>query len=431
MARSILQRTGVYLLLIVFTLMSGCATVPLPQNSRHQTSLGMVAVIAAPHEPVISFEGFSRSKGEGAVSGAGTTFASCLTGLGHGGCSGSICGAVVIVWLGLCGIAGVVGGVAGAASAPGSDQVLAAEAALGKALNAATIQESLRGQVEKNALFKGAQLVSVPPEQARASAKLRDYRALAAAGVNTVLEVALTHAGTRGGGNQLLQLTMQAHVRLISTGNNAEIFAGDVFYLGEQFRLSEWAANDGERLLRALNTGYEAFGAQIHDNVFLLYPFPDRGVQSAGFLAGAFGLAPVYPPTRGQLSGNRIIGDRFEWTTVESLRPTMRWQTFPRANDIAAVPGDMGRVKNVRYDLIIVRERNLAPAEVVYKREGLPEALHTLETSLSPATHYFWTVRARFELDGRERVTEWGSTHYMVREQYAAPSHASYRFKTP
>jgi hypothetical protein len=92
---------------------------------------------------------------------------------------------------------------------------------------------------------------------------------------------------------------------------------------------------------------------------------------------------------------------------------------------------DMGRVKNVRYDLIIVRERNLAPAEVVYRREGLPEAHHALETSLSSGTHYFWTVRARFELDSRERVTEWGSTHYMARERYSAPSHLSYRFKTP
>jgi hypothetical protein len=53
--------------------------------------------------------------------------------------------------------------------------------------------------------------------------------------------------------------------------------------------------------------------------------------------------------------------------------------------------------------------RKLAPAGIVYRRDGLASPTHTLETALSPGTRYFWTVRARFELDGRERVTEWGT----------------------
>jgi hypothetical protein len=430
--RSGVQRAGAYALAFVFALMSGCATVPLPQSTRHQTALGSVAVIAAPYEPEIAFEGFSRSKGEGAASAGGEAFLSCLSALGRSSCSGFICGPVIIIWLGICGVAATAGGVAGAAATPGAEQVQAAEATLTKALEVATIQDSLRGQVESAALLKGALLASVPPASAPAAGKSQDYRPLAATGVETVLEVGLTRTGTSGHGiNPPLQLSMDARARVISTGNNTEIFAADFTYLGERFTLSEWAANDGERLLRALRTGYETLGAHIHDNVFLLYPFPDRGVQSAGLLSAAFGLAPLYPLTRGQLTGDRIIGDRFEWTTVASSRPTLRWQAFPRAADIVAAPEDMGRVKNIRYDLIIAREHNLAPAEVVYRREGLPEAHHALETSLSSGTHYFWTVRARFELDSRERVTEWGSTHYMARERYSAPSHLSYRFKTP
>ena len=91
----------------------------------------------------------------------------------------------------------------------------------------------------------------------------------------------------------------------------------------------------------------------------------------------------------------------------------------------------MKRVDKVRYDLVVAREQDLAPAEIIYQRNGLTSSMHKVETTLSPDTGYYWTVRARFELDGRERVTEWGSTHYKVREQWSAPSLLSYRFKTP
>lgn len=429
--RQISQCVFVSLFSIVLVLQSGCVTYPTPKT-QHQTTLGKVAVVATTHEPEIKFEGFARGKGEGAATGARKTFVPCLEELGRG-CSGAVCGAAAILWLGVCGAASAVGGVVGAAAAPGAEEVRAAEATLSKVLDAKTIQESLRDQVVAAALAKGTSLVSVSPQSAQDATQLRDYRSLAAAGVDTVLEVALTKAGTKGSGiNPPLILDMEAHVRLIRTGDNIEVFSADYGYLGERLKLSEWSANQAERLLRALKAGYETLGSHIYDNVFLLYPFPDRQPHTAGgLLSVAFGLAPISPATRGTLTGDPIIGSRFEWTTVDTLQPMLRWQRFPRETDVATAPENMARVKNVRYDLVIAREQNLAPAEVVYRREGLPDAVHTVETPLSSATRYFWTVRARFDLDGRKRVTEWGSTHFMARERLAAPSNWSYRFKTP
>ncbi|HSS64963.1 MAG TPA: hypothetical protein VLS27_11050, partial [Gammaproteobacteria bacterium] len=167
------------------------------------------------------------------------------------------------------------------------------------------------------------------------------------------------------------------------------------------------------------------------ESIFLLYPFPDRGAQSIGMLSAGYGLAPLDPVTRGQLTGDQFIGNRFEWTTVSQLRPRLRWQAFPRPADVAASPEEMKMVRNVRYDLIIARERNLAPAEIVYQRRGLAGTEHRIEQSLNRATRYFWTVRARFELNGEQRLTEWGSIHYQARENVTAPSQFSYRFKTP
>ena len=91
----------------------------------------------------------------------------------------------------------------------------------------------------------------------------------------------------------------------------------------------------------------------------------------------------------------------------------------------------MGRVKNVCYDLILALERNSVPYEVVYRREGLPTPEHKVEIKLRSKTCYFWTVRARFEMDGRQRVTEWSSTHFNIRDRHTPPTSSSYLFKTP
>ena len=73
----------------------------------------------------------------------------------------------------------------------------------------------------------------------------------------------------------------------------------------------------------------------------------------------------------------------------------------------------------------------MSPGKVVYRRYGLTTASHKLKVTLKKRTRYFWTVRSRFDLDGRERLTEWSSAHYMARQGITAPSVFSYRFKTP
>jgi len=44
---------------------------------------------------------------------------------------------------------------------------------------------------------------------------------------------------------------------------------------------------------------------------------------------------------------------------------------------------------------------------VVYERHDLREASHAVEAALDPNTEYAWSVRARFELNGETRVSEW------------------------
>lgn len=417
---------------LLATLPSGCATVPAP-DSRHQSSLGRVAIVAAARDPVIQLKGFPQSKGAGVAAGAGGTFLSCMSGLGSGGCSGPYCGAAIVLFIGACGVAGIVGGVAGGVEAPHAAEVAGARHTIDTALDTSTIQESLSGQVISNALTNGVSLTAIAPDNARAAARSHDYRPLAAE-ADTIVEVALTDVHLDGAGlNSPLQLTMQAHVRLVQAADNSEKFAADYAYDGASHSFAEWTKNKAERLIHALQEGYETLGTHISDSTFLLYPLPDRKPRTPCTLCVYFGLAALDPITRG-VAGNETAFDFItgpNWSPVKSVRPTLRWDHFPRDRDLKAAPGEMARVKNVRYDLIIARERYLKPAEVVYRRDGLPEPQHTLDAPLLRNSRYFWTVRARFELDGRLRVTEWGATSYQAFGKQTALSPWSYRFKTP
>lgn len=141
------------------------------------------------------------------------------------------------------------------------------------------------------------------------------------------------------------------------------------------------------------------------------------------------GLRPVYPEVR----------HRGVFVEVDSLQPALRWEAYPRPLDRGAdEEGVLDRIRNVTYDLKIWRAENETPGEVVYTRQGLPGPWHRLERALEPSTKYFWTVRARFELDGDPRVIEWGTIGHPIvpasrpsRRSPLVPNPAHYRFKTP
>jgi hypothetical protein len=84
------------------------------------------------------------------------------------------------------------------------------------------------------------------------------------------------------------------------------------------------------------------------------------------------------------------------------------------------------KIGDVTYDLRIwdesVEVRNSVWTErwrsrIVYERRGLVAPQHTLEVPLAPGSRYYWSVRARFMVDGRSMATRWaggraGRTNY-------------------
>jgi hypothetical protein len=137
-----------------------------------------------------------------------------------------------------------------------------------------------------------------------------------------------------------------------------------------------------------------------------------------------------------------------------SLQPRLQWEAFPRPEDLKAdKEGSLGSARSVTYELRIWRaEREVPgvcqalswtnpcvfPTELVYARGGLVEPVHTVEAPLAPDTLYVWTVRARFDLNGRPRVTQWAVLTRSDRDpqlptprDMTIPSLGYYRLKTP
>jgi hypothetical protein len=155
-------------------------------------------------------------------------------------------------------------------------------------------------------------------------------------------------------------------------------------------------------------------------------------LSSCGLRLYFYGLKPEYPKMQYSFGGARIA-----ISEVNSLQPTFRWESFPRPQDIKNdKDGLIAQIHNVTYDLKIWRVEDYNSGKIAYRREGLPEPLHKIEEPLEPSTRYSWTIRARFEVDGHIRVTEWGALCVNNRSpivQYGSPNrcYSGYQFDTP
>jgi hypothetical protein len=143
-------------------------------------------------------------------------------------------------------------------------------------------------------------------------------------------------------------------------------------------------------------------------------------VFSAGCGIAVVGLHPRYPRLE-----KKTFAIYPEFVEVDSLQPSFHWQAFPKSEDSLAC-----KVREVTYELRIWRMTPGESGKVVYARRDLKSPYHKLEEPLEPASKYFWSVRARFLIEGHRRVTEWGLAGIPLRNE-AVPNQSCFRFQTP
>jgi hypothetical protein len=268
-----------------------------------------------------------------------------------------------------------------------------------------------------------------------------DYVSLRTGGIDTVLEVAVTEIGLSGcvtedhdpleclhSVEHLLHLFMSAQARLVRVSDGTTLSEWQFHYKSSRREIQQWAENDGRLLGEKLEDAFRDLVEQVYDVVFLITPI-DLPTPGNDFWDGSdCWLAPVYP-----------LNPLFRNPVVDTLRPTMQWSAFPRELDRQKLdPAVLRKIKNVTYDLRIwdVDSHNISTGlrrnQLCYDRTGLPAPEHTLEVSLAPASHYLWSVRARFVFNGRPMATRWATNQAQMSRCYLyEPDPKYYSFYTP
>jgi len=440
-----MHRTFLATLALCLSLQSGCVTQAPGPSSAVGESLGVLAIAPAQFVPESNFVTFAKSAGAGAAKGA-----TILGGTAAGGAAAMAAmaaGTLVYPVAVLAGVlmvveAATVGGVAGAKAAVSPETAKLVESNISRAVAGLDTQNQLAGHVAS--LLEAESWIRLsstrPAGPGRATAH-PDYAQWRSAGIDTVLETAVTDIGFESCGSEMVRrlssgctearnkrmvdLFMSARARLVRVSDGTELFARELHYKSARREIPYWVEKDGQPIAEEIEYGYRELAERVRDELILVAPialpapatFPGvPGVENPKY--GICWLAPVYPPAKPLLL-SEIAGPArkrsdvcpasgLHFSDVDSLRPTLRWSAFPRELDRRALdPADLQKIANVTYDLKIWREEGCERGLPVYERSGLTRPEHLLERSLAPGTRYFWSVRARFTLASRPMVTRW------------------------
>lgn len=407
----------------------------IPAEQYDRAPLGTIGLAVGQFQPTIDFDALIRGRGDaagkGALSGAGTCFE-----LLRGSASGAAAGAAALVFLACLPIGATIGAISADRRAAPSETIDSAESSLKARLADVNIQGNMRKALMEYAQKNGLRIGALAPELGPVSADAAATYSTGTSGMDTVLEVSLTKITSRTTGTKelLIGFEISVNVRLVQLSVNKLLDNFTHIYRGPHRTWEEWSAHGGKLIDEDFEQGYRDIAEQVLDEVFLIYrptaPVA-TGKESALTFPGEenfakentpirgkvplYTLRPVYPEVRGKVyfSGPSIYG-LLERVKVDSIRPALRWEAFPRAHDVPLSGESISRISEVTYELKIyesVLGRLGGPVilagQEIYSRPGLTAPAHQVEVDLRNCNVYFWTVRARFKLDGIYRVTEW------------------------
>jgi hypothetical protein len=409
--------------LVLAALSPGCTTLhpgayasPVPEPWRRERKAVLVMARPVPESltPVLEGDvGRGRGATKGAAKGAG---AGALAGVYLSLATGPLAPAAAVIFVPIFSVVGAVGGAA---------------------VGAATTVSARDGVVTREALVRSQRDLTAELGR-RVSERLPGLGKVAVRATDSNptlrLEVSVDKWGLdgSGGAGSMAGFFLTVSYSAPQAQDGVAAPPREFTLWGARRRLSEWGEQDGAVFRKALEDALATAAEMVTDAVFLIHDFHEYQVLTPNY-CGLVPLEPggVYVPSHPLMA--RV-------PMVASVQPTLSWEAFPRKLDIDSDSKNLlTRVSQVRYDLRIWKSNPQGDAgDLIYTRQGLslepmlapkrpkdkteaPEGepvasppmpvervvAHALAAPLDPNTMYLWSVRARFLLDGEERVTRW------------------------
>lgn len=394
-----------FFIVTILACLAGCAydqpTVnPVPPPRSTEDRRIQVAVVPARSAVEAQFLPYAKGRGSGAALGATEGAArGAASGASISFKTGPLAALTMPFFLGagavIGGTSGAIGGTVRAVPKAEADRV---QAVIDEAVKKLDVQNRMAEYVlaatedvptHRFALMKRAPLSS-ENEDTKKSFPHGEYA--------QALEVRVARVGFDGGEHSDPSTTffMDAEVRLLNRGDEY-VRQITLSWRSPPRKASAWAKDDGRLLEEAFKNAYSSIAERAVTEVFLLMDLP----VSLWSTQRSCLLDPIYPKYR--FGG--FFHPTLRFTPVDSVLPTLRWTPFPlKDRDLKE---KTPQIEYATYDLRIWRAEDGVPTTVVYARNRLPRPYHTVEEALKPSTEYFWAVRARFSVQGRERVTRW------------------------
>lgn len=374
---------------------------PLSEPMRQQ--LKTVGVVAAGFQPTVHIQTYSKESesgvGKGAEEGAlagsavGTTGAMALLPFGF------VFPPILLVAGGLFVVSTVGAAAVGGLQEQSPDLPMRSRKDAERIVTALVRNQTAQGHV-RNQVLEASRNLEIPQimglETFRPSDPddVIDIRRAAEEGISTILTVQLEQVvfTAEDQYDPVIAVDMSVRSTLRETSDGT-LYDNRVFTCraGKQ-TLAEWKSKGGTPFDKELKYCYAKIADRMIEEVFLV---------SSPTLSSDWG------PKKNH--GTSV--------TTTSLQPELHWKPFSLSESLAEDSG-WAEGQHIRYDMKVWHaDTNDLPLELVYARQGLSKPHHHIETPLQAATTYFWTVRARFDLNGQTRVTPWTVTQ--IRNEYA------------
>ncbi len=418
----------------LFLLQFGCATMPpqiLPEAIK--TDIRKVGVVSADYEPKNNLHGYAKGKLQGLTGGVAGGAAGGALVTSYISASGGIIGFALASIYGpvIIGGGALVGGAFGTADAMPMEKVREIRDSVSRLLEEFEPQQDLADQIleeaENTLQFEFDNVKKPRPSDQDMEPDYKDV----AGNIDTILEISVMEVGLVRGqtGRKHLGFFMVTRVRLINVNDGEELYYKNHYFRGREKTLAEWTDDDARLLREEWKSSYQVISQYILERVFMLTDLHPSSTTKRLY-SGYCWLKPYYPKSK-----YNFIFEKLKFTKVDSVQPTLTWDSFPRDGDRMKAPdGLVDRVENVTYDLKIWRVEKKSPVELIYKKIGLTESSHVLEQPLEPETRYYWTLRANYLIDGHKRITGWSYSRNpgpILCDGTTIPYRNYFRFKTP